>query len=219
MRIDLGAKVRTKDGHGAGHVKKVVWDPRANRIIAYVINTGGLLGHEVVISPEVLEAAAREGDELVINLTKKELGDLARYEEAEYTAPPPDWTAPDFHALPTAGYLWPIGYMDVAPSIVPPRHPQEDHEEHQERGHSPQIREGMRVRDANGDEIGVVAEIRVDEATEELRAIVVRRGGALDRIAGGGATLEIDAEQIGHVDHDELRLVTSGAEILGRQRA
>jgi len=51
MRIDLGAPVRTKDGHGAGHVKKAIWDPKSNQIIGYVVATGGLLGHEAVVSP------------------------------------------------------------------------------------------------------------------------------------------------------------------------
>jgi sporulation protein YlmC with PRC-barrel domain len=77
----------------------------------------------------------------------------------------------------------------------------------------------MRVRDANGDDLGTVEEVMVDEATEELRGIVVRRGGVLERIAGDGQTFEIDVQQIGQVDDDELRLITSGAEILGRQRA
>ena len=27
MRIEHGAKVRTKDGHDAGHVKHAIWDP------------------------------------------------------------------------------------------------------------------------------------------------------------------------------------------------
>jgi sporulation protein YlmC with PRC-barrel domain len=212
MRIDLGAKVRTRDGHGAGHVKQAVWDPAGNRIVAYVINTGGLLGHDAVIPPESVEGAERDGDEIVLNLTKKELGEIARYEESEYSVPPEDWIPPAVFGFPTSGYLWPVRYTESAlPPVGPP--PPTEHV------HEPAIRRGMRVRDANGDDLGTVEEVMVDEATEELRGIVVRRGGVLERVAGDGQTFEIDVQQVGQVDDDELRLITSGAEILGRQRA
>jgi sporulation protein YlmC with PRC-barrel domain len=212
MRIDLGAKVRTTDGHRAGHIKKAIWDPRANRVLGYVIGTGGLLGHEVVVSPEVLEAALRDGDEIALGLTKQELSELARYEESEYSASPAEWVAPTVYAFPAAGFVWPIRDADVAPPLVPPPSPTE-------RAHRPEIRKGMRVRDAKGEDIGSVDEVKVDEATGDLRGIVVRRGGALERETGGGQTFEIDAEQVRQVDHDELRLVSSGAEVLGRQHA
>jgi len=210
MRIDLGAKVRTKDGHQAGQVKKAIWDPRANQVTGYVVATGGLLGHEAVISPESIETAKREGDEVVLNLTKKELDELARYEESDYSTPPVDWVAPAVYAYPAAGYLLPVGYADAAP-YVPPQPTEHVHE--------PEIRRGMRVRDAKGEVIGTVEDLRVDDATEELRGVVVRRGGVLERIGGGGQMIDVDAEQIGEVDQDELRLVASGAELLGRQHA
>ena len=210
MRIDLGAPVRTKDGHGAGHVKKAIWDPKSNQIIGYVVATGGLLGHEAVVSPESIEAAKREGDDVILNLTKKELDELARYEASDYSPPPVDWVAPAVYAYPAAGYLLPVGYADAPPKA--PRQPTEH-------VHEPKIRRGMRVRDGNGEEIGTVEEVTVDEVTEKLRGVVVRRGGALDRIAGGGQLIDVDAEQIGQVGPDELRLVASGAELFGRQHA
>ena len=75
------------------------------------------------------------------------------------------------------------------------------------------------MRDANGEEIATVEEVRIEETTEKLRGVVVRRGGALERIGGGGQLLDVDAEQIGQVEPDELRLVASGAELFGRQHA
>src|SRR5882762_8816275 len=94
MPIEHGAKVRTKDGHQAGHVKHAIWDPSGKKIIEYVIATGGLLGHDVVVSPELLEGASRDGSEIVLNITKRELDELAHYESGDYTAPPADWSAP-----------------------------------------------------------------------------------------------------------------------------
>ena len=88
MRIDLGAKVQTKDGDGAGRIKQAIWDPRTNKVTAYVIDTGGLLGHQVVVSPETLEGATRDGDAIVLDMLKPEFDELARYEEADYEAVP-----------------------------------------------------------------------------------------------------------------------------------
>jgi sporulation protein YlmC with PRC-barrel domain len=210
MRIDLGAKVRTKDGHGAGHIKQALWDPRANRVIGYVIDTGGLLGHQVVVSPEMVEGATRDSDALVVDLTKKELSELAHHDETDYQPAPAGWLAPEIYGWPTAGFLWPVGYVEGAPVIAPPP-PREERPE-------PKIKEGMKVRDSNGDEIGVVDEIRVDGSTEALRAIVVKRGGVLARLAGADEKIEISAEQLGAVDSD-VRLVTSGQEIFGREHA
>lgn len=119
MRIDLGAKVRTMDGHDAGHLKHAIWDPSGEEINQFVISTGGLLGHDVVVSKEVLESAKRESDALVLDIPKRELDQLAHYESTAYTAPPADWTAPEVHGFPTGGYLWPVADAEVAPVEEP----------------------------------------------------------------------------------------------------
>jgi hypothetical protein len=120
MPIEHGARVVTKDGHQAGHVKHAIWDPSGKKITEYVITTGGLLGHDVVVSPELLESAARDREEIVLNITKHELDDLAHYESNDYTAPPSDWLAPAVYGFPTSGYLWPVAESDVAPEEKTP---------------------------------------------------------------------------------------------------
>jgi len=120
MPIEHGAKVRTKDGHQAGHVKHAIWDPSGKKITEYVITTGGLLGHDVIVSPELLESAARDGNEIVLSITKRELDELAHYESDDYTTPPPDWLAPAVSGFPAGGYLWPVAQADVAPEEKEP---------------------------------------------------------------------------------------------------
>ncbi len=129
MTIDHGAdrrtKVRTKDGHDAGHVKHAVWDPNGTRITEYVIATGGPLGHEVVVSPELLESAARGGNEIVLNISKHELDQLAHYESANYTAPPADWVAPSVLGFPASGFpvgghLFPVTERELEHIAEPP---------------------------------------------------------------------------------------------------
>jgi hypothetical protein len=115
MRIDHGAKVRTKDGHNAGEVKQAIWDPRSEAVTAYVVDTGSLLGHDVMVSPELLEGATRDGGAIVLNMSKHELDELAHYESADYTPPPADWRAPSAHGFPSGGFLFPVSEAETVP--------------------------------------------------------------------------------------------------------
>ena len=174
MRIRLDAKVRTKDGHRAGHVKKVLWDPRANEVNAFVLSTGGLLGHDVLVSREILDRATQDGEEVVVELTKDELGQLEHYEEESYVPPPVGWPAPVMYDYPSAAYVLP-----VAPDpLARPAGARNDMPEHEK----PEIKKGMHVRDVSGADLGVVDEIRIEELTGEVRAIVVRHGDSTREI-------------------------------------
>jgi hypothetical protein len=115
MRIDLGAKVKTQDGHDAGEVKQAIWDPRGSQITQFVVSTGGLLGHDVIVSPELLESAARDGGAIVIGMSKQELDELAHYEPSAYAPPPADWRAPSVHGFPSGGFLFPVSEVETAP--------------------------------------------------------------------------------------------------------
>ena len=209
MRIDLHAAVRTSDGHGAGHVKSAVWDPAKNEISEFVIATGGLLGRDVLISREVLERATRNGEEVVLDMTKSELEGLATYDTSAYEAPPSGWLAPAAYGFPAGGYLWPVGATE--PLLQPA--PKETLSRR-----TPDIRKGMNVRDADNNVIGVVEQVNLDSATGTLRGIVVRSGGAVERVVGGGELSEITAEHI-EVVNDEVRVTSETAEIKGRAPA
>jgi hypothetical protein len=115
MRIEHGAKVRTKDGHDAGEVKQAIWNPRSEGVTSYVVNTGGLLGHDVIVSPELLESATRDGGAIVLNMSKHELDELARYESADYAPPPANWHAPSAHGFPSGGFLFPVSEAETVP--------------------------------------------------------------------------------------------------------
>jgi sporulation protein YlmC with PRC-barrel domain len=209
MRIDLHAAVRTSDGHGAGHVKSAIWDPAKNELSEFVIATGGLLGRDVLISREVLERSTRNGEEIVLDLTKSELDGLATYDTSAYGAPPPGWLAPAAYGYPAGGYLWPVGLgepvLEPAPKETLSRR-------------TPDIRGGMKVRDADNNVLGVVEQVSLDTASGELRGIVVRTGGALEKIAGGSEQREISAEHLEVID-DEVRLVSDAAETKARRPA
>ena len=189
MRIDLDAKIRTKDGHRAGTVQRVILDPRSSEINEYVVSTGGLLGHDVIVSRELLEGASRDGDEVVLDLTKDELNKLEPYQVDAYAPPPYGFLAPSAYDYPTAAYLFPL-----ASTTAPARQ--------SEGNDRPAITKGMHVRDERGDVIGSVREVIVDEQSGELREIVVEEGGP----HGGKATWSVTTDQI-DVGSGEVHLV------------
>ena len=125
MPIDHGAdqamKVRTRDGHDAGHVKHAIWDANGSKITEYVIATGGLLGHDVIVSPELLDGAARNANEIVLNISKHELEALAHHEAADYAPPPAEWVAPTVSGFPVGGHLFPVTERETAPRSEPAR--------------------------------------------------------------------------------------------------
>jgi sporulation protein YlmC with PRC-barrel domain len=193
MRIELDAKVRTKDGHTAGHVRKVIWDPESNEAREFVVSTGGLLGHDVILSPEVLEHASQDGEEIVLDLTRDELNSLEHYDENEYAPPPLGWLAPSVYSYPTAGFLFPVtavvpaGQADIVEDVRPRR---------------PSISAGMKVVDASGKTIGSVKELRIDDMTGELRSIVVKEDDPL----GGGEAFELPADHL-DVGNGEVHVI------------
>lgn len=120
MRIDQGTKLRTNDGHDAGEVKHAIWDPSGNAVTQFVISTGGLLGHDVIVSPEVLEGGTRDGSAIVLDMSKNELDELAHYESTDYAPPPADWQAPSVHGFPSGGYLFPVSEAETVPVAEAP---------------------------------------------------------------------------------------------------
>lgn len=195
MRIELGATVKTKDGHRAGTVTKVIWDPTENRVREFVVSTGGLLGHDVVVSREVLEQATADGRDLVIDLTKHELEGLEHFDDHAYAGPPYGWQGPAESRYAAAELLFPLATADeAAPAIDTGR---------ERARHRSAIKKGMRVKDASGRSVGVIDELRIDDMTGELRAIVVRDDG---RSPVAATTREIPADHL-DVGDDEVHLI------------
>lgn len=198
MQIKLGARVRTSDGHHAGEIKKVVWDPDSNEVSEFVVSTGGLLGHDALISREVLERSSSDGDEVVVAMTKDELSGLEHYDDAAYAPPPYGWMAPVTYTYPIAAYLFPTD-----PAAVPLSGPTVSQSE-EKREHGPSISKGMSVKDSSGKTVGVVKEVRLDDATGKLRGVVVEERDPLGLATT--RTMDIPADHI-DVGDGELHLV------------
>src|SRR5438046_10518467 len=109
MRIDLDAKVRTRDGEHAGSVQRAVVDPRTNEVTEFVVGTGGFLGKDVLVPRTEVERADADGDAIRLRLTKEELEQLPAYVPANYVVPPTGAALPMAYGFPDSGYLWPVG--------------------------------------------------------------------------------------------------------------
>jgi len=206
MRVDLDAKVRTRDGHDAGAVQRAVIDPRADAVSDFVISTGVLLGYDVLVPRDRLESASRDGDTIALDLTRDELEKMPVYEAADYTVPATGWVPPAGYGYPTIGFLWPAGHVFSEPAPSSARGPAEVEV-------WPTIDKGTVVRDRDAHEVGVVDDLRFDTATGRLEGLVIRAGGAIQTFFGGGHTIEISRSQVERVDEGEVHLRASKDEL------
>ena len=200
MRIELDAKVKTKDGHDAGRVRRVIIDPATERITGFVVGTGGLLGREVIVGEDEFEKADASGEVVTLSLTKEELKTQPTFEEGDYVPPEPGWAAPTGYEFPPNAYLWPI-----------------DEPRSTEEPDRPVIKKGETVRDRDGDVVGVVEDIRFDEATGDVLGLTVKVGAALERLFSGGKLAEIPREDILRITEGEVRLRVDRDEITPKE--
>ena len=201
MRIDLDAKVRSRDGVDIGTVQRAIVDPTTNQVTQFVISTGGLFGRDVLLPRAEIERATPEGDAVRVGLTRAEIERLPEFLPERYAPPPPDWTM-----LPTpglafpGGYLWPIDYQPApVERRVPPREAARQPDE-------VSISTGAVVFARNGEDLGGVEDVRFDERTGRLLGVVLRVGGILETLFGGGTTIEVPPRQIDHVEPNAVFL-------------
>ncbi len=247
MRVDLDAEVRTSDGKDAGSVQRVVVDPRSNEVTDFVISTGGLLGHDVLVPREEIERADRDGDALRLRLTKAELERLPIYAPTAYAGPAAGWVPPAGYGFPHGSFLWPMGVgADMTPAMTAPgAFAGATSGGYADRGMAggadgggaagsgagqvldtgsgsmggagggntagggtglPEISKGAAVLDRNGDDVGVVDDVRLDAVSGQLQGFVLRVGGTLRTLFGGGETVDVEASDVERVESEAVRL-------------
>lgn len=200
MRVDLDAKVRSRDGKDIGSVQAAILDPGTNEVTYLVISTGALFGRDVLLPRVEIDRVTPEGDALRIELSKAEVEKLDEYVPEHYTVPPAGWVAPMPVGLAYPGYLWPVA--DRYPPTTAPVEPVEEVEAPEQ----VRINKGAVVFGRDGDDLGVVDDVRFDPESGRLLGVVVRVGGALQTLFGGGETLELPSTQIDHVEANAVFL-------------
>jgi len=203
MRIDLKAKIRTKDGHEAGKIHRVLIDPATERITGFVVTTGRLLGRDVIVSEDMFAEASADAETITLNLDKKELDTQPSFDEDDFVSPPAGWSAPNLgYAIPPESFLWPEDSV-LADTGERSR---------------PSIKKGDSVKDRDGDVVGTVEDIRFDEKTGDVLSLTVRAHAGLERLFGGGKVAEISRDDILRITEDEVRLGVDREEIVPKER-
>ena len=202
MRIDLNARIRTKDGHEAGKIHRVLIDPTTDRITGFVVSTGRLLGRDVILGEDMFADASADGETITLNLDKKDLDTQPSFEEDDFVTPPAGWSAPNLgYAIPPESFLWPEESA-VADVGEPAR---------------PSIKKGDAVKDRDGDTVGTVEDIRFDEETGSVLSLTVKAHPGLERLFGGGKVVEISRDDILRITEDEVRLGVDREEITPKE--
>src|SRR4051794_35522824 len=212
MRVTLDAKVRASDGEEIGSVDRAVVDPRTNEVTHMVVRTGTIFGRDIMVPREDLERATLEGDTIQLDLTRDELKQFPDFVMDQYGAPPPTWVAPAGYGFPSTGYAWPIA-VDPMVGPMPMLLPDEDLEVEAEDPDQVTLMKGALVMDRHGDDIGVVDDLRFDADTGRLQGFVLRVGGALRTLFGGGDTVEVSRQQIERVGESMVYLRLAKEEI------
>jgi sporulation protein YlmC with PRC-barrel domain len=211
MRLDLDAKVRARDGEEIGSVDRAIVNPQTNEVTDIVVRTGAIFGRDIVVPREDVERANQDGDTIQLDVTKAELEQFPDFVIEQYGAPPPTWVAPAGYGFPAGSYAWPIA---VDPMGGPMPVPEElvDDADIEEPEHVT-LTKGALVLDTHDDDIGVVEDLRFDVDTGQLQGFVLRVGGALRTLFGGGDTIEVSRYQIKTVGESVVTLRLSKEEV------
>jgi len=212
MRVNLDAKVRASDGEEIGSVDRAVVDPRTNEVTHMVVRTGTIFGRDIMVPREDLERATLEGDTIQLDLTRDELEQFPDFVMDQYGAPPPTWVAPAGYGFPSTGYAWPIA-VDPMMGEMPMMLPDDDLDADLDEPDQVTLTKGALVMDRNSDDIGVVDDVRFDVETGRLQGFVLRVGGALRTLFGGGDTVEVSRHQIERVGESMVHLRLAKEEI------
>jgi sporulation protein YlmC with PRC-barrel domain len=205
MRLDLDAKVLASDGEHIGSVDRAIIDPQTNEVTNIVVRTGAIFGRDILVPREDLERGQQDGDAIRLGLTKEQLEALPDFAPEAYGPPPGTWVAPAGYGFPAGSYAYPLAVdpmMGAMPIMVPGENADVDIED----GDEVTLTKGALVLDRNGDDIGVVDDVRFDADSGRLQGFVLRVGGALRTLFGGGDTLEVSRYQIESVGESIVRL-------------
>jgi sporulation protein YlmC with PRC-barrel domain len=184
MKLNIGARVRTRDGRDVGEVHRVLVDLDDNAATGVVVLKGGLLSRDILVPLDFIDRA--DASEVILTLNADELDQLPDFAFNEILAPPPAWTS--------AG-PYPDGSVYV-PILQRKRVGQ----------HQFDIAPGTRVFATDGS-IGKVEEIELDPVTGELQAFWVRTDGFFSH------PMRIPSEWIERLDEDEVHVAALRSEI------
>ena len=181
MRIDLNAKVRTRDGADVGHITQVIFDAEKREVTGVAVN-------DVLLPRADIERAEQNGNVVVLQLDKSQFERLERFSPVDYQPAPVGWMPPAggvAWGVPTEAYLWAIPVGQPLP---------------------PHLQKGSPVVDRDGDEVGVVEDVEIAPMTGQVERFTVKLGGTLARLFGQAKEIELLPTDVQQIENGEVRL-------------
>ena len=177
-----GTDVTSADNEEVGKLHAVIMDPRDNRVTHIVVNTGPHFpepgfGAPDLITVPVDEMADAQEEKVILKCTKGQFSKMPQYVERRYTPPPPSQSERLPRERERPGHLlWDVGEALVAALAasggigIPTEHFRKAKFERQILDDAPV----WRLEPFS--HIGDVERVLVDEETDEIVALVIRRG-------------------------------------------
>lgn len=213
MRVDLGMNVHASDSDNVGSVDRIIVDANTKGISKLVVRSGFLTHHDKVVDIDMV--TGQDADGLRLDLTSDQVAELPDFVDTHYTVISDNDARELPFAMPNAGgggmYLYGTpaigrGYegtqdsiFNAAPSAAPDIAPQGTASET-----DVVISSGTDVIGANGDKIGTVGEVFVDDGGK-INGFTVSGGWfkdnvrvPIDWVAETGSkqiTLTVDGEE------------------------
>ncbi|CAG0937530.1 hypothetical protein TFLX_06466 [Thermoflexales bacterium] len=168
MQFNRGANVVTSDGKGAGHVDRVVLDPKTKEITHLVIRRGLLQKEDRVVPINVV--TSKYGGELTLELPSTEFEGLPVFEEEQLIPVNENQSGdPSSTALSPAYPGGAAGFANTGP-----QYRRETHLNIPDQ--TVALKEGARVVDHDNVEVGQVAQVLTGTPPVEVSHFLIAKG-------------------------------------------
>jgi uncharacterized protein YrrD len=197
MRINLGAKVMTKDGQEIGKVDRFIVNPKSDRLGEFVVRKGFFVEHDILVPVDWVDASFGDhNNEVHLMQTAEGVKQLPEFVEANYASAPdglyPGLLGDPYLAYDGGGWLWPASQYEPAPAdptaqstaataadgdssnIVLPG--LLDDALAESRPGTVIISPGTDVKTRDGDKIGTVDDLVVDPKRGKVTEIIIKKG-------------------------------------------
>jgi sporulation protein YlmC with PRC-barrel domain len=214
MLVPFGTRVVDSNGKGVGTISRLVLHHQSRQVAGLVVHQGILRRREVVVP---LGKVAAFGDEVRLALRAPELEGLDLFHSARLQGMPDHWAMPagfdqrDFFLVGGDGWTEALLPPETTSPSVSGTGAFVRDEDAVAEPEEPDIAAGMHVIDRDGQRVGDVEAVEIDEASGRITRIRVRHGFLF------GAETTIPASLVQAVT-DQISLNTSAAEVKKLER-
>jgi len=177
MQFKQGTSVFTADGREAGHIDRVVIDPRTKEMTHVVVRKGFLFTDDKVVPIDFVASAAE--DRIMLRSEVGDLDTLPKFEETHYI-PIPDTVPGTTHpAKDITSLYWypPIGLAPWgAPEAAPLGPVYVSHTEQNIPEGTVALKEGSKVISSDEKHVGNVERVFTDSRTNRVTHLLISQG-------------------------------------------